>query len=76
MDRVHIVIADILKVPYDSISDESTAENMENWDSLSGLLLFLALEKEFGIKFNINEMTDIDNIADIKKCIKNKGVML
>lgn len=76
MDKVFIVISQILNEPVENITDESSPETLENWDSFNGVLLFHALEKEFKIKFNINDILAINSVADLKKQLKNKGIIL
>ena len=46
--------------------------SFKNWDSLSHLNLLLLIEKQFKIKFTINEMTELKTIKDIKLTIQKK----
>lgn len=38
------------------LTDETTADDVEEWDSLSHVQLIVAIEKAFGIKFTSNEI--------------------
>lgn len=49
------IIANIMEVQVAEIDDESGPENIENWDSFKGLILFDELESKFNVKFTLNE---------------------
>ena len=65
-----------MEIESSELTDESGAEDVENWDSYNGLLLVDEIESEFNIKFTIEEIFDINSIADIKKNLTNHGVIL
>ena len=54
------------------LTDETTADDVEEWDSLSHVQLVVALEKGFGIKFTSREILSWDNVGDLVDCIANK----
>ena len=70
------MISKIMNVPITEINDNSGPETIESWDSYNGLLLVDELESEFNISFSLEEMSDTQNISDIKRHLKNHGVSL
>ena len=44
------------------------------WDSLGHFNLLLAIEEEFDIRFSPEEIAELKTLAQIEKCLKNKGV--
>ena len=70
------IIAKVLSISESRISDESGPENIESWDSFNGLVLVDELESHFNVKFTISEITDVKNVADIKRHLKNHNVNL
>jgi acyl carrier protein len=67
-DRVRSIAADVLEVPSAKISADSSPESIESWDSVHHLNLVLALEQEFNLQFEpeeIDQMKDIQHILDI-----------
>lgn len=54
------------------LTDETTADDVEEWDSLSHVQLIVALEKGFGIKFTSREILSWDNVGDLVDCIAGK----
>ena len=71
---VKTIIAKVFSIPESEVNDESGPENIENWDSFNGLILVDELENHFKIKFTISEITDVKNVADIKRHLKNHDV--
>lgn len=67
-DRVRTIAADVLEVPAAKISANSSPESIETWDSVHHLNLVLALEQEFKLQFEpeeIDQMKDVQHILDI-----------
>ena len=71
---VKVIIAKVFSIPESEVNDESGPENIENWDSFNGLILVDELENHFKIKFTISEITDVKNVSDIKRHLKNHDV--
>lgn len=65
-----------MEIKSSELTDESSPEDIENWDSYNGLLLVDELESEFNVKFTVEEVFDVHSIADIKKHLVNHGVTL
>jgi acyl carrier protein len=59
-----------------AISDETSAANTENWDSFNTLMLVSELEKEFQIRFAMDEMIAFNAVKNIKELLKRHGVNL
>ena len=65
-----------MEIESSELTDESSPEDIENWDSYNGLLLIDELESEFNVKFTVEEVFDVHSIADIKNHLLNHGVTL
>jgi len=48
-----------------SINTGTTAEDIEQWDSLSHPVLIDAVETEFGVKFKLKELIKMKNVGDL-----------
>ena len=55
-ERIKVVMAQIFNVDIDSITEESSPENIERWDSLKHIQLVLAIEDEFDITFSDDDI--------------------
>ena len=48
------------------VKEETTADDIEDWDSLEHINLIAAVEQEFGIKFSMGvAMKNVGEMADI-----------
>ena len=74
--KLYEIISQVFSVPVSEISDKSSPENIESWDSFNGLVLLDELENSFNVKFSLEEITDVKTVEDIKKHLKNHGVNL
>ena len=59
----------VFDVPADSITEDSSADDIENWDSLRHLNLILGLEEEFEISIPDEEVGDLVNFKLIQLVI-------
>lgn len=55
------------------LSDELTANDVENWDSLSHMLLITEIENAFQIKFKLKELNKMRNVGDMIIIIADKA---
>tara|TARA_B110000438_G_C15698569_1_gene600010 strand:+ start:373 stop:612 length:240 start_codon:yes stop_codon:yes gene_type:complete len=74
--RVYELVAKVTQIEPSLINDESGPESIESWTSFKGYVLLNELETEFKVKFTIDEAMDVKNIADIKRHLKNHGIVL
>lgn len=72
LSRVTEVFRDELELDDLVLTDETTADDVEEWDSLSHVQLVVALEKAFNIKFTSREILSWDNVGDLIDCISQK----
>jgi len=63
LTRVRQIAADTFGIPLETISPQSSSDNIEAWDSLGHLNFILALERELGVRFtNLAEVLSIEAI--------------
>ena len=70
--RVQEVFRDVLDNPDIVLTPETTADDIEEWDSLSHIQLIVAIEKQFKIKFTSKEILSWKNISEMVDCIAKK----
>jgi acyl carrier protein len=57
------------------IGPDTTAKDIEGWDSLSNIELLVAIEKTFsGVKFNTGEVVNLRNVGEMVAAIKQKTI--
>jgi acyl carrier protein len=55
-----------------TIADETTANDVEGWDSLTHVNLMISIEQRFGIKFKTSEMAHLTNVGELVNLITEK----
>ena len=68
------VIGSVLGVSPESLSDDSSIENVQAWDSLRQLSILLALESAYGITITTDQALDMNSISAIKAVLAGHGV--
>lgn len=54
-------MASVFEISIDDINDDSSPDNIENWDSLRHMNLITVLEEEFDIRLNDEQITEMMN---------------
>ena len=73
MQTVEEVIGRVLGIDAGTLDDRTTPADVEEWDSFNALLLITELEKNFHVKFNLEEVVEVKSIGDIKKILTKHG---
>lgn len=55
-----------------AITPDLTADDVEEWDSLSHIRLVLSVERAFKVKFSAAEVDKLKNVGDLVALIKAK----
>lgn len=61
--RLNAVFQDVFDDESISISEDMTADDIDEWDSVSHISLVLAVEKEFGVSLNAAEIGGLANVG-------------
>jgi len=67
-------ISEIFGVEAEKIGLETAPGDFPEWDSLGHLNLLTALEEEFKISFDMDEIMSIQSINDLKNILEEKEV--
>jgi len=54
------------------LRDDMTAADVENWDSLTHMLMITKVEEVFGIKFKLKELNKLKMVGDLITIIESK----
>jgi acyl carrier protein len=72
--RLKQVMADVFHIPSDSVSEDTSVDTVEKWDSLTHLNLILALEQAFGVSFSEEETVESLNYPLLKMALEAHGI--
>ena len=71
-ERLRRIAADVLEVTPRQITESVSSETMETWDSVHHLNLVLALEQEFHLQFEPEEIDDMTSIPSVLVVLDRK----
>jgi acyl carrier protein len=72
LSKVRDTIADVLDLPELTVTMQTTAENVEGWDSFNHINIVVAIEREFGIKVHTAEIEELRNVGELVDLIDKK----
>ena len=66
------IFIETLNVDGSNITDATTSDDIEKWDSLNHIILFTHIEKEFNIGFALGEMAELLSFGAIADALMIK----
>ena len=67
------IISWVMNVPIEKISDSSGPDSIPEWDSFNMFVLLDEIEKEFDVKFSLEETLEIKTVGDFRKKLEGKN---
>lgn len=55
-----------------TVTDTTTSEDIEDWDSLEHINLIAAVEQEFGMKFTMGQVVTMKNVGEMADIIMSR----
>jgi acyl carrier protein len=72
LQQITEIFKDVLDNNAVVLTDETTAQDVEDWDSLNHIQLVVAIEKHFKIRFTSKEIQSWKNVGEMIDCIQTK----
>lgn len=72
MARVAELMAEVFDLDDLAVSAQTSAPDIEEWDSLSHIRFMITLERAFGIKFSNEEIAELKNVGELVGVIAAK----
>lgn len=66
------ILRDVFEHDTVTARDELIAADVEGWDSMGNVRLFLAIEQDFGVRFSAGEIGAIKNVGELLALIQKK----
>ena len=71
IERLYSVISDVLNIPSESISEESSSDTIDSWSSLPHINLIVSIESEFNVQFSVEDTIDMLSVKLIRMILED-----
>jgi acyl carrier protein len=68
------ILAKVLLIDRNKISDDLSRKRVEGWDSMAHLMLVSEIEAAFEVALSDDDIMEIQTVGDIKKTLKKRGI--
>ena len=72
LEQMQDIFIDVLDNNEIVLTEDTTADDIEEWDSLSHIQLVAGIENHFKIKLTSKEIMECANVGDMADCIRRK----
>ena len=72
LKRVQEIMVNVFDEDDLTVTRDTSADDVEDWDSLSHIRLMVAVEREFGVKFTNAEIEQLQKVGDLIDLIDRK----
>jgi len=69
-DTLNEIFRDVFDDETIEVDEDTTSEDIDDWDSLEHINLIAAIELEFGIKFNMGQIVTMKNVGEMVDIIE------
>lgn len=71
-EKLNAIFREVFADETIQIRPETTANDIDGWDSLSHVNLIVAVETRFNVRFSHKELLTFRNVGDLLRCIESK----
>ena len=71
-NNLNEVFRDVFDDEEITVNENTTSNDIDDWDSLEHINLIVAVEKKFGMKFSMGEVTTMKNVGEMADIISSR----
>lgn len=72
-ERLNKVFQDVFDDPSIEVNDDTTSEDIDDWDSFEHINLIVAVEQEFSVKIPMGKVVTMKNVGEMADIILQLG---
>jgi acyl carrier protein len=73
-DKLQEIMAAALELPTGAIQEDSTKDDIEEWDSLGHVHIMVALEQAFDLYMDVDDFAELDSVQAILKYLESENI--
>lgn len=71
-EKLEEIFMDVFGLDEVELYEDTTADDIDEWDSLEHINLIEAVEKEFGIRFKMGEVSTMKDVGEMVRIIEER----
>ncbi|WP_233195817.1 acyl carrier protein [Aquimarina sp. MAR_2010_214] len=72
LSKVKDAFVSVLEHDNFKLTDETTADDVDGWESITHMMIISEIEKSFNIKFKLMDLMNMNNVGDLIKTIESE----
>lgn len=72
LQELNTIFRDVFDDPSVTLTMQTTAQDIPEWDSMNHITIVVETEKRFGLKFKTAEIEELKNVGDLVHLIRTK----
>ncbi|SDB38527.1 acyl carrier protein [Ruminococcaceae bacterium FB2012] len=72
-DRLEQVFRDVFDDDSIVLYEDTTADDIDDWDSIEHITLIAAVEKEFGMRFSMGEVSGMKDVGEMVSILQQRA---
>lgn len=73
MEKLNVIFREVFDNEDIEVNEQTTADDIEEWDSLEHIRLIDAVESEFNMKFTMKEVSSMKNVGEMARIAARKA---
>ncbi|MCX7114411.1 MAG: acyl carrier protein [Gammaproteobacteria bacterium] len=74
MDHLTTLFSEVLGIEASQLNDDTSPDNLFNWDSMAAMSLVIAIEEAFSVELSTSEIVNMRSIGFARAVLRKKGV--
>ena len=76
MEKLNQIVANVLRISINELTEDSNAQNTPRWDSLRHIEVIFAVESAYHVRFTMPEISSLRKLGDIRRLLLTKGAVV
>jgi acyl carrier protein len=72
MEKINEIFRNVFDDDNLMVTETTSAQDIEDWDSLNHITLITSMESTFGMRFALHEITDMKNVGEAAAIIESR----
>ena len=72
LEKVSEAFTTVLEHNNFQLTDETTAADVDGWESVTHMMIISEIEQKFNIKFKLMDLMNMNNVGDLVKSIQSE----